>query len=183
MQQQHAATSTDSECAELRALIEQQTKEFEAKNGPVKTLEIIRKEQTASYYMRSQSDAHAKRLADARSETNQKIKERYATAECLHKLAQELGLPSADSLTKRANRLGVQRGQINHPNVARAEQRMEKVGQLLDAGEPVKTIAKKLELPERSVRYYRQRLAAINKEVDAVENALNAIAARTRSAK
>lgn len=183
MQQQHAATSTDSERAELRALIEQQTKEFEAKNGPVKTLEIIRKEQTASYYMRAQSDAHEKRLADARSETNQKIKERYATAECLHKLAQELGLPSADSLTKRANRLGVQRGQINHPNVARAEQRMEKVGQLLDAGEPVKTIAKKLELPERSVRYYRQRLAAINKEVDAVENALNAIAARTRSAK
>ena len=175
MQQQHAATSTDSERAELRALIEQQTKEFEAKNGPVKTLEIIRKEQPASYYMRAQSDAQ--------SEINQKIKERYATAECLHKLAQELGLPSADSLTKRANRLGVQRGQINHPNVARAERRMEKVGQLLDAGEPVKTIAKKLELPERSVRYYRQRLAAINKEADSVEKALNTIAARTRSAK
>ena len=175
MQQQHAATSTDSERAELRALIEQQTKEFEAKNGPVKTLEIIRKEQSASYYMRAQSDAQ--------SEINQKIKERYATAECLHKLAQDLGLPSADSLTKRANRLGVQRGQINHPNVARAERRMEKVGQLLDAGEPVKTIAKKLELPERSVRYYRQRLAAINKEADSVEKALNAIASRSRSAK
>ena len=175
MQQQHAATSTDSERAELRALIEQQTKEFEVKNGPVKTLEIIRKEQPASYYMRAQSDAQ--------SEINQKIKERYATAECLHKLAQELGLPSADSLTKRANRLGVQRGQINHPNVARAERRMEKVGQLLDAGEPVKTIAKKLELPERSVRYYRQRLAAINKEADSVEKALNAIASRSRSAK
>ena len=175
MQQQHAATSTDSERAELRALIEQQTKEFEAKNGPVKTLEIIRKEQPASYYMRAQSDAQ--------SEINQKIKERYATAECLHKLAQELGLPSPDSLTKRANRLGVQRGQINHPNVARAERRMEKVGQLLDAGEPVKTIAKKLELPERSVRYYRQRLAAINKEADSVEKALNAIASRSRSAK
>ena len=175
MQQQHAATSTDSERAELRALIEQQTKEFEAKNGPVKTLEIIRKEQSASYYMRAQSDAQ--------SEINQKIRERYATAECLHKLAQELDLPSADSLTKRANRLGVQRGQINHPNVARAERRMEKVGQLLDAGEPVKTIAKKLELPERSVRYYRQRLAAINKEADSVEKALNAIASRSRSAK
>ena len=175
MQQQHAATSTDSERAELRALIEQQTKEFEVKNGPVKTLEIIRKEQPASYYMRAQSDAQ--------SEINQKIKERYATAECLHKLAQELGLPSPDSLTKRANRLGVQRGQINHPNVARAERRMEKVGQLLDAGEPVKTIAKKLELPERSVRYYRQRLAAINKEADSVEKALNTIAARSRSAK
>ena len=172
MQQQHAATSTDSERAELRALIEQQTKEFEVKNGPVKTLEIIRKEQPASYYMRAQSDAQ--------SEINQKIKERYATAECLHKLAQELGLPSPDSLTKRANRLGVQRGQINHPNVARAERRMEKVGQLLDAGEPVKTIAKKLELPERSVRYYRQRLAAINKEADSVEKALNAIASRSR---
>ena len=175
MQQQHAATSTDSERAELRALIEQQTKEFEVKNGPVKTLEIIREEQPASYYMRAQSDAQ--------SEINQKIKERYATAECLHKLAQELGLPSPDSLTKRANRLGVQRGQINHPNVARAERRMEKVGQLLDAGEPVKTIAKKLELPERSVRYYRQRLAAINKEADSVEKALNAIASRSRSAK
>ena len=32
MQQQHAATSTDSERAELRALIEQQTKEFEVKD-------------------------------------------------------------------------------------------------------------------------------------------------------
>lgn len=176
MQQLQAPTNTDNERAELRLLIEQQTKEFEAKNGPVITLDIVRKEQSANYWKKTQLSDRMTTGADAQNEINQTIMARYATAECLPALAQELGLPSADSLTKRASRLGVQRGQINHPNVARAEQRMEKVEQLLDAGEHVKAIAKKLELPERSVRYYRQRLAEINKEAGAIEEKINAIA-------
>ena len=175
MQQLQAPTNTDNERAELRLLIEQQTKEFEAKNGPVITLDIIRKEQSANYWKKTQLSGRMTTGADAQNEINQAVMARYATAECLPTLAQELGLPSADSLNKRASRLGVQRGQINHPNVARAERRMEKVGHLLDAGESVKTIAKKLELPERSVRYYRQRLAAINKEAGAIEAKINAI--------
>lgn len=183
MQANILTNQSETERNELRALIEQQTKAFEEKNGAIQTTDIIRKEQSANYWKKTQLSDRMTTGADDQNETNQAVMARYATAECLPTLAQELGLPSADSLTKRASRLGVQRGQINHPNVARAEQRMEKVGQLLDAGEPVKTIAKKLELPERSVRYYRQRLAAINKEADSVEKALNAIASRSRSAK
>lgn len=171
---------SDKERADLRQLIEQQTKEFEAKNGPVITLDIVRKEQSANYWKKTQLSDRMTAGADAQNEINQTIMARYATAECLPTLAQELGLPSADSLTKRASRLGVQRGQINHPNVARAEQRMEKVEQLLEAGEPVKAIAKKLELPERSVRYYRQRLAEINKAADGVEQQIDSIEARSK---
>lgn len=176
--QQQAATSTDSERESLRALIERQTKEFEAKNGSVQTTDIIRKEQSADYWKKTPSSSRKATGADTQNEINQAIRARYATAECLPTLAKELGLPSVDSLSKRASRLGVQRGQINHPNVARAELRMEKVEQLLEAGEPVKTIAKKLDLPERSVRYYRQRLAEINKAADSVEQQIDSIEAR-----
>ena len=180
MRQLQAPTNTDNERAQLRLLIEQQTKEFEAKNGPVITLDIVRKEQSANYWKKTQLSDRMTTGADAQNEINQTIMARYATAECLQALAQELGLPSSDSLTKRASRLGVQRGQINHPNVIRAEQRMEKVEKLIDAGESVKQIAKQLELPERSVRYYRQRLVEINKAADSVEQQIDNIEARTR---
>lgn len=180
MQAHTPVIGSDKERADLRQLIEQQTKEFEAKNGPVITLDIIRKEQSANYWKKTQLSDRRITFADAQNEINQTIMARYATAECLPALAQELGLPSADSLTKRASRLGVQRGQINHPNVARAERRMEKVEQLLESGEPVKTIAKKLDLPERSVRYYRQRLAEINKAADFLEQQMDSIEARSK---
>lgn len=72
---------------------------------------------------------------------------------------------------------------ISHPNVTRANERMQEVGKLLGTGELVKDIAKKLSIPERSIRYYRQRLAEINKDADDIEKTINRIAAKVSSTK
>ena len=72
---------------------------------------------------------------------------------------------------------------ISHPNVTRANERMQEVGKLLGTGELVKDIAKKLNIPERSIRYYRQRLAEINKDADDIEKTINRIAAKVSSTK
>lgn len=174
------ATLSDSERNELRALIEQQTKAFEEKNGAIQTTDIIRKEQSADYWKKSSGSDRVATGADAQKRINQIIIEQYSAAPCLATLAKELELPSIDSLSKRASRLGVQRDQSNHPNKQRAEERMEQVGKLLDAGKPVLEISKKLAMPERSVRYYRQRLASINKAADGVEQTIKAMEARTK---
>ena len=50
MQAHIPVSGNDKERADLRHFIEQQTKEFEVKNGPVETLDIVRKEQSANYW-------------------------------------------------------------------------------------------------------------------------------------
>src|SRR5699024_1556732 len=89
-------------------------------------------------------------------------------------LAAELGVPTVTALHSRASRLKVKRPIINHPNALRANDRAQKVGELLSAGEPPKKVAEKLGMPDRSVRYYRKRLAEINQEADAIEAKINA---------
>lgn len=174
MQQQHAATSTDSERAELRALIEQRTKEWESENGKVKTTEIVRKDVVSDYYQKS-SDAKSA-AAEEQVAINNTIAERHPVAECLPTPAAEIGVPAVTALHSRASRLEVKRPITSHPNALRANARAQKVGELLSAGEPPKKVAEKLGMPERSVRYYRKRLAEINQEADAIEAKINAIA-------
>lgn len=162
MQQQYAATSTDSERAELRALIERRTKEWESENGKVKTIGIVRKDVVADYWQKS-SDAKSA-AAEEQVAINSTIAERYPDAECLQTLATDVGVPTVTALHSRASRLKVKRPITSHPNALRANARAQKVGELLSAGEPPKKIAEKLGMPERSVRYYRKRLAEINRK-------------------
>lgn len=173
----NAPTTADSEREALRALIEKKTREYEAENGKVETLDIVKKDGNGSDWERTSKRNTAR--ADAQSAINKAIIERYPSAECQASLAKELGLPSTDALIKRASRLNVQR-KAEHPNAARANERMQDVGVLLDDGKPVKQIAKELKMPERSVRYYRQRLAEINKDADIVERKINHIESRVR---
>lgn len=175
MQSNTVPTTTDSERESLRALIEQKTKEYEAENGKIETLDIVKKDGSGSVWERTSKLNTVG--ADAQSAINKEIIERYPGAECTAALAKELGLPNETSLVKRASRLKVKRKVVNHPNIARANKRMQKVGELLGDGKPVKEIAEKLQLPERSVRYYRQRLAEINKAADAVEKKIDNIEA------
>lgn len=178
MYAQVSATSSDNERNELRALIEQRTKEFEARNGAVETQTLIKKDSDGSGW--NGAPVQQKRTASGKTQTatNTAIIERYATTECTAALAKELGI-SESSLAKRAARFGVARDRA-HPNVARANERMAKVEKLLDVGEPVKAIAEKLQWPERTVRYYRNRIAAINKAADAIEKTIDGIEARTK---
>lgn len=178
MQQQEAA-STDSDRNSLRALIEQRTKEWEASNGKVETVEIIKKNDAKSHW--DKSSERAMPFINENCEISKAIADRYPSAPCLIELAKELGLPSLNALHNRARRMKVKRIITGHPNIERADKRMQEVEALLSHGQPVKEIAKKLELPERSVRYYRQRLAAINKDADAIEARINVIAARVNN--
>lgn len=53
---QQNALSTDSERDSLRALIDQKTKEWEAQNGKIETLEIVKKDPAAPDYYRKSTD-------------------------------------------------------------------------------------------------------------------------------
>lgn len=174
MQSQQTASSSDREREELRQLIEQRTKEWESENGKVKTTGIVRKDAVADYWQKS-SDAKSA-AAEEQVAINSTIAERYPVAECLPTLAADLGVPTVAALHSRASRLKVKRPIINHPNALRANDRAQKVGELLSAGDPPKKVAEKLGMPSRSVRYYRKRLAEINQEADAIEAKINAIA-------
>lgn len=135
----------DAERDELRALIEQQTKAFEAKNGAVKTLDIVKKTDDGSIWNDRKTQPKAKRNT----------------------------APSKPAPTPKPL-------ESAHHNAIRANQSAEKVGELLDEGKSVKEIAAALQRPERSIRYYRSRLMAINKSADAIEKTLNSIEVRTK---
>lgn len=141
----------DAERDELRALIEQQTKAFEAKNGAVKTLDIVKKTDDGSIWNDRKTQPKAKR---------NKAPSKPAPA------------PAPAPAPKPI--------EPTHHNAIRANQSAEKVGELLDEGKSVKEIAAALQRPERSIRYYRSRLMAINKSADAIEKTLNSIEARTK---
>lgn len=170
------SAGTDSAREELRALIEQQTKEYEQSNGPIETLELIKRTERTDDWNRPRSHA-ASAVKDPVADA---IAERYPNAECLDALAAELGIASANALTKRALKMGVKRERINNPLRAKSVERMEEVGKLIDAGQPVKAISQEIGVPERTIRYYRQRLEQINKDADAVEQKINRIEARIK---
>lgn len=134
---------------ELRALIEQQTKAFEAKNGAVKTLDIVKKTDDGNIWNDRKTQPKAKRNT-----------------------APSKPAPAPAPAPKPI--------EPTHHNAIRANQSAEKVGELLDEGKSVKEIAAALQRPERSIRYYRSRLMAINKSADAIEKTLNSIEARTK---
>lgn len=173
-----AATSSENEREELRALIEQKTKEFEKRNGEVKTLDIVKKSEDGGVWNGAQVKRKSPDKSAAQIAIDQAISERYAKAECVESLAKELGI-SVSAMVKRASRLGVYRDTV-HPNTIRANERMEKVSQLLEQGETMGNVAKKLQWPERTVRYYRNRLASINKAADAIEKTIDGIEARKK---
>jgi len=100
------ALSTDSERDSLRALIDQKTKEWEAQNGKIETLEIVKKDPAAPDYYRKSTDV-APAVEDIKA-TNQAIIERYPADECLLTLAEDLGIRPS-SLSNRASRLEVKR--------------------------------------------------------------------------
>lgn len=166
MQQQ--SLSTDSERDSLRALIDQKTKEWEAQNGKIETLDIVKKDPAAPDYYRKSTDV-APAVEDIKA-TNKAIAERYPTAECLPTLAKDLGI-SPSSLSNRASRLEVKR--------IRNKQQSPSADAKPSAVKPVKPVKKTTQttaLTERSAHDFRQQLTAINKEADAIEAKINAIA-------
>lgn len=176
MQESTLAKNAEDERNELRALIERQTKEFESKHGAVQTQEIIRKDINGGEWNGAQ--LKKRRPSAAQIEFDAVLTLRYPEAESLASLAKELGV-NKETLRARASRAGVKRT-IRHHNAARADERMHAVEKFLDAGEPANKIAEKMQIPERSVRYYRQRLKNINKDADAVELRIDAIEKRSK---
>lgn len=162
MQQQ--SLSTDSERDSLRALIDQKTKEWEAQNGKIETLDIVKKDPAAPDYYRKSTDV-APAVEDIKA-TNKAIAERYPAAECLPTLAKDLGI-SSSSLSNRASRLEVKR--------VRKKQQSPSADAKPSAVKPVKKTTQTTATTERSAHYFRQQLTAINKEADAIEAKINAI--------
>lgn len=162
MQQQ--TSSTDSERDSLRALIDQKTKEWEASNGKVETLDIVRRELTSDYW--DKSKASPSKIDEAAQ--NKEVAERYPEAECLPSLAKELGM-STSALANKASKLEVKR-----------VRKKKKPPQDIKASHAPtgkdEAHSKKLDLPARSTCYYFKKLAAINKEADAIERKINSIA-------
>lgn len=147
-----------------RAEIAQLTAEFESKNGPVQTTDIIWRGATPPNWNGALvTDGTAKRGAE-NSAINQQVLQQYATAPCLTELAKALGI-SVSSLGKRAGRLGISRDKAtkinNHANNKRSAKRLTKTAELLEAGQPVETIAEKLDISPRLVRHYRQQLESM----------------------
>lgn len=147
-----------------RAKIARLTEEFERKNGPVQTTDIIWRGATPTNWNGALvTDGITKRGAE-NSAINQQVLQQYATAPCLTELAKALGI-SVSSLGKRAGRLGISRDKAtkinNHANNKRAGQRLTKTAELLEAGQPVESIAEKLDISPRLVRHYRQQLESM----------------------
>lgn len=153
--------AADESIQSLRAEIEQLTEEFERKNGPVQTTDIIRRGLNRAVWNGKLVNEKTIQKASNNVAINEQISARYATAPCLKALAKELGI-TVNSLTKRAIRLGVGRDDAakieNHAGNQRAASRLETAEQLLARGQPVKEIAEKLNITPRQVRQYRQQI-------------------------
>ena len=147
-----------------RAEIAHLTAEFESKNGPVQTTDIIWRGATAGNWNGTLVIDDIVNKSAANSAINQQVLQQYATAPCLTELAKALGI-SVSSLGKRAGRLGISRDKArkinNHANNKRSAQRLTKTAELLDAGQPVESIAEKLDISPRLVRHYRQQLESM----------------------
>ena len=170
MQQQ--SLSTDSERDSLRALIDQKTKEWEAQNGKIETLDIVKKDPAAPDYYRRSTDV-APAVEDIKA-TSKAITERYPTAECLPTLAKDLGI-SPSSLSNRASRLEVKR--------VRKKQQSPNADAKSFPAKPAEKTTQKPAPTERPAHYCRQQLNAINKEADAIEAKINAIASIVKKLK
>lgn len=169
---QQNALSTDSERDSLRALIDQKTKEWEAQNGKIETLDIVKKDPAAPDYYRKSADV-APAVEDIKA-ADQAIIERYPTAECLPTLAKDLGI-SPSSLSNRASRLEVKR--------IRNKQQSPSADAEPSIVKPVKKTTQTTALTERSAHDFRQQLTVINKEADAIEAKINAIASIVKKLK
>lgn len=151
------------EVRQLRAEIEQLTAEYERKNGPVQTSDIICRGATPANWngLLVIDDMVARGVTN--SAINQQVLRQYATAPCLTELAKSLGI-SVSSLGKRAGRLGVTRDKAtkvkNNPVSVRAAKRLAKTAALLEAGESIEVVADRLDITPRQVRHYRQQLKA-----------------------
>lgn len=153
--------AADESIQSLRTEIEQLTEEFERKNGPIQTADIIRRGLNRAVWNGKLVNEKTIQKASNNVAINEQISARYATAPCLKALAKELGI-TVNSLTKRAIRLGVGRDDAakieNHAGNQRAASRLETAEQLLARGQPVKEIAEKLNITPRQVRQYRQQI-------------------------
>lgn len=156
--------TADKSLTQLSAEIDQLTADFERKNGPVQTSDIIKhNDKPVVWNGTLVIEGMAKQNA-ANSYLNRQIQQRYAKEPCLTALAKELGI-SINSLTKRAARMGVSRcpktKAASNPSVTRAVQRLEKTAKMLEANKSVEEIAQKLDISDRLVRQYRQQIEAM----------------------
>lgn len=153
--------TADQSLEQLRTEIQQLTATFERENGAVQTTDIIRRGLNRAVWNGKLVNENTIQKASNNVAINEQISARYATAPCLKALAKELGI-TVNSLTKRAIRLGVGRDDTakteNHAGNLRAAQRLTKTAELLEAGQPVETIAEKLDISPRQVRQYRQQI-------------------------
>lgn len=151
----------DQSLDQLRTEIQQLTEAFERKNGAVQTAPIVIRSLHRAEFNGKLVNEKTIQKASNNVAINEQISARYATAPCLKALAKELGI-TVNSLTKRAIRLGVGRDDAakleNHAGNQRAAQRLTKTAELLEAGQPVETIAEKLDISPRQVRNYRQQI-------------------------
>lgn len=175
---QQNALSTDSERDSLRALIDQKTKEWEAQNGKIETLDIVKKDPAAPDYYRKSADV-APAVEDIKA-AGQAIIERYPTAECLPTLAKDLGI-SPSSLSNRASRLEVKR--VRKKQQSPSADAKPSAAKPVKPVKPVKKTTQTTALTERSAHYFRQQLTAINKEADAIKAKINAIASIVKKLK
>ena len=151
----------DQSLEQLRTEIQQLTASFERKNGAVQTAPIVIRSLGRAVWNGKLVSENTIQKANTNVAINEQISARYATAPCLKALAKELGI-TVNSLTKRAIRLGVGRDDAakieNHAGNLRAASRLKKAAILLEAGQPVETIAEKLDISPRQVRQYRQQI-------------------------
>lgn len=141
---------TESERAQLRALIDQQTKEFESKHGAIQTQDIIKKSSDGGAWVKPAVPIVEKKKQ--LSALNKRVLDEYPKARCTEALAAELGI-TLEALRGRAKRLGAVRGQDGHPRLLKAARRKDRVRRLMLAGYSVKEIIEKTGLADRTTRY------------------------------
>lgn len=95
--------AADESIQSLRAEIEQLTEEFERKNGPIQTADIIIRSQKKAVW-----NGKPVKQNDFNSKISQQIIQRYATEPCLKEFAKELGI-TPTALSKRAAAMSVSR--------------------------------------------------------------------------
>lgn len=108
MQAHIPASQNEIERDQLRALIEQQTKEFEAKNGSIETLGIVKKYAEGALLETAPVRPSHSGEAFGQCKINSAIRKRYANTACLKTFAKELGI-SVSTLYSRASQIGVRR--------------------------------------------------------------------------